>query len=88
MDDLAGEYEVTPKDENLQDHDQTIIVELEPNLNTICYGFIKKLCKGWLLFNPLLFDVIVSGERVQIATYGFCIVIQEDQIIAKIQKKI
>ena len=42
VDDLAGEYEVTPKDENLQDHDQTIIVELEPNLNTICYGFIKK----------------------------------------------
>ena len=43
MDDLAGEYEVTPKDENLQDHDQTIIVELEPNLNTICYGFVTRI---------------------------------------------
>ena len=41
QDDLAGEYEVTPKDENTQDHDQTIIVELEPNLNTVCYGFKK-----------------------------------------------
>jgi len=35
-DDLGGEFEMASKEENLQDHDQTIIVELEPKLNTLC----------------------------------------------------
>ena len=38
-DDLGSEFEMASKDENLQDHDQTIIVELDPNLHTLCYGF-------------------------------------------------
>ena len=29
------------KDENLHDHDQTVIVELEPSLNTLCHSGFK-----------------------------------------------
>ena len=37
-DDLDSDYDIVTKEENLQDHDQTIIVELEPTLNTIWNG--------------------------------------------------
>ena len=41
-DDLSSQYDLVQKDETeqLQDHDQTIVVELEPTLNTIWNGFI------------------------------------------------
>jgi len=40
-DDLSSQYDLVQKDETeqLQDHDQTIVVELEPTLNTIWNGF-------------------------------------------------
>jgi len=40
LDDLDSDYDIVTKEENLQDHDQTIIVELEPTLNTIWNGYI------------------------------------------------
>lgn len=45
-DDLSSQYDLVQKDETeqLQDHDQTIVVELEPTLNTICIVNILSNC--------------------------------------------
>lgn len=47
LDDLDSDYDIVTKEENLQDHDQTIIVELEPTLNTICVVNILNNPGSW-----------------------------------------